>query len=86
MYRPGHGVRVVMDDLTPQQQAEVDKLLLLAENAPPSSTSFTSKAVSPSAARKPHRTRCDPHDAQRRPCRLKKPRPCSRSQPPDLVP
>jgi hypothetical protein len=62
MYRTGHHVRTVMDDLSAQEQAEVAKLLLLAKDALPSPARNISAddEDAPSSERKPCRTCCEP--------------------------
>ena len=64
MYRPGHHVRTLMDDLSPQERAEVAKLLLLAKDAPPSPARDRSAVDEdgPEAQRTPGSTRSDSSD------------------------
>jgi hypothetical protein len=78
MYRTGHHVRTVMDDLSAQEQAEVDKLLLLAEDAPPSPArgSSAEDVIVPASERKLCHTHCELPDeeevkapSRRRKCR-----------------
>jgi hypothetical protein len=76
MYRTGHHVRTVMDDLSAQEQAEVAKLLLLAEDAPPSPArdNLAEDKDAPASERKPCHTRREPHEedeVEAPPCRRK---------------
>jgi hypothetical protein len=88
MYRTGHHIRTVMDDLSAQEQAEVAKLLLLAAAAPPSPARASSSDDEDALAseRKPCHTRCEPPGDDEEVEALPRRRKCRRVRLPDRTP